>query len=82
MNVARKFAKEGIAVASVGHRLSMDWNDSTSVVDVQHPDHVEDVAKAFKWLIDHADEYGYDKEQIFVGGFSSGAHLTAILAFG
>jgi len=80
MNVARNFAKEGIAVASVGHRLSMNWNDSTAVVDIQHPTHVEDIATATKWLIDHADDYGYDKERIFVGGFSSGAHLSAMLA--
>ncbi len=80
MNVVRNFAKEGIAVASVGHRLSGDWRDSTVEVDIQHPEHARDIAIATKWLIDHADKYGYDKDQIFVGGFSSGAHLSAILA--
>ncbi|SHJ23159.1 DUF885 family protein [Aquimarina spongiae] len=80
MNVVRNIAKKGIAVASVGHRLSADWRDPNPVVDIQYPDHVKDVSTALKWLIDHADEYGYDKEHIFVGGFSSGAHLTAMLA--
>lgn len=80
MDVARNFAKKGIAVASIGHRLSMDWHDSNAKIDIQYPDHIKDIAASTKWLIDHADDYGYDKEQIFVGGFSSGAHLSAILA--
>jgi len=80
MNVARNFAKEGIAVASVGHRLSADWRDSTYVVDIQHPEHAKDIATATKWLIDHSDTYGYDSKEIFIGGFSSGAHLASILA--
>jgi len=80
MNLARRFAENGIAVASVGHRLSSAlWQDSTHNGGAQHPDHIEDVAAAFKWLYDHASEYGYDQEKIFVGGFSSGAHLAALL---
>jgi len=81
MNIARNFAKDGIAVASVGHRLSMDWTDSTAVAtDIQHPNHVEDIAAATKWLIENAGDYNYDTEHIFVGGFSSGAHVSAMLA--
>lgn len=81
MNVARKLAKEGIAVASVGHRLSTAvWRDPKLNKGIQHPKHMEDIAAAFKWLFDHAEEYGYDKNRIFVGGFSSGAHLAALLS--
>lgn len=80
MNVARNFAQQGIAVASVGHRLSADWRDTSAIHTIQHPDHVKDIAKATKWLVDHAEEYGYDQDKIFVGGFSSGAHLASILA--
>lgn len=81
MDIARQFAKEGIAVASVGHRLSSAfWRDSTHNGGAQHPDHIEDIAAAFKWLYDRADEYGYDTKKIFVGGFSSGAHLAALLS--
>lgn len=80
MDLARKVAKEGIAVAAVGHRLSSAvWRDSTMSEGVQHPQHIKDIASSFKWLYDHASEYGYDPENIFVGGFSSGAHLTALL---
>ncbi|HMQ47869.1 MAG TPA: alpha/beta hydrolase, partial [Saprospiraceae bacterium] len=81
MNLARKFAREGIAVASVGHRLSKGlFRDSTRAHGVQHPAHIHDIAAAFKWLYDHAAEYGYDQNNIIVSGFSSGAHLAALLA--
>jgi len=81
MNLVRQFASEGMAVASVGHRLSPAvWRDSSLTEGIQHPRHIEDVATAFKWLYDHADEYGYNRDEIFVGGFSSGGHLAALLS--
>lgn len=81
MGIARKFAEKGIAVASVGHRLSPAiWKDSTLNTGIQHPKHIEDIAAAFSWLYDHASEYGYDKNNIFVGGYSSGGHLAALLS--
>jgi hypothetical protein len=40
---------------------------------------MEDIAASFKWLVDHSSEYGYNAQKIFVGGFSSGAHLAALL---
>ncbi len=80
MPLARQFARQGIAVASVGHRLSKGtFSDPTRKEGVQHPTHVQDIAAAFKWLYDHADEYGYDRANIFVSGFSSGGHLAALL---
>lgn len=80
MNLARNIAKDGIAVASVGHRLSSAvWKDSTLKTGVIHPTHINDIAKSFKWLVENSEKYGYSKTNIFVGGFSSGAHLTALL---
>lgn len=80
MDLARQFASEGIAVAAVGHRLSTAvWRDSSLNKGIQHPKHVEDIASSVKWLYDHADEYGFDREQFFIGGFSSGAHLAALV---
>ncbi|MGI9549793.1 MAG: alpha/beta hydrolase [Aurantibacter sp.] len=80
MDLAKKFAREGIGVASVGHRLSSArWQDSTLSVGIQHPKHIQDVASSIKWLYDNAPKYGYDKEKIFIGGFSSGAHLAALI---
>ncbi len=81
MDFAERLAMEGIAVASVGHRLSPAlWRDSSLNRGIKHPAHVEDVALAFKWLHEHAMEYGYDPEQIFIGGYSSGAQLSALLS--
>lgn len=80
MDLARKMAQKGIAFASIGHRLSSAvWRFPERTEGVQHPAHVEDVAKACKWLFDHAKEYGYDQANFFIGGFSSGAHLAALL---
>lgn len=81
MDLSRKFGQEGIAVASIGHRLSSAiWKDSSMNFGVKHPAHVLDIAAAVKWLYDHATEYGYDQDKLFVGGFSSGAHLAALVA--
>lgn len=80
MDLARKFAKKGIGVASVGHRLSPAiWKDSTLNSGIQHPKHIEDVAASVTWLNDNAAKYGYDKDNIFIGGFSSGGHLSALI---
>ena len=81
MDFARKLAREGIAVASVGHRLSPAvWKDSSMTTGIKHPEHIKDIALAFRWLLDNAAKYGYSKSNIYVGGFSSGAHLVTLLA--
>ncbi len=80
MALARRLAEQGIAVASVGHRLSPAvWRDPALDRGIQHPAHIEDIANAFAWLWKHAPEYSYDRDAIFLGGFSSGAHLAALL---
>ena len=80
MDLARKFALKGIAVASIGHRLSPAvWRDSTLTRGIRHPKHIEDVAASVKWLYQNADQYGYDKESFFIGGYSSGGHLSALI---
>lgn len=80
MDLARKFAAKGIAVASIGHRLSPAiWRDSTLTTGIQHPKHIEDVAASVKWLYENGDKYGYDNENIFIGGYSSGGHLSALI---
>ncbi len=43
-----------------------------------HPRMIENVYKAFAWLIGHADELNIDMSGIFVGGESAGAHLSAM----
>ena len=38
-----------------------------------------DIAKAIRWVHDHAQEYGGDPNSIFVMGHSAGAHLAALV---
>jgi arylformamidase len=38
-----------------------------------------DIAKAIRWVHDHAEEYGGDPDTIFVMGHSAGAHLAALV---
>jgi len=81
MELARKIAREGILVVSAGHRLSPALlGEEKREEGIQHPEHVKDIAAAFNWVYDNAKAYGYSTENIFVGGFSSGAHLSALLA--
>ncbi|MEM9180783.1 MAG: alpha/beta hydrolase [Pseudomonadota bacterium] len=82
LELARAFAREGIAVASMSYRLSRgDWRgEEFPSTGVQHPEHVKDVARAFTWLHTHADAHGLDESKLFVSGFSAGGHLSALLA--
>ncbi|MTI40178.1 alpha/beta hydrolase, partial [Fulvivirga lutimaris] len=81
MSLARKLGEAGIAVASIGHRLSpATWKNPNFDKGIQHPKHIEDIASSVKWLHDHAIEYGYDLNNIFIGGYSSGAHLASLIS--
>src|SRR5262249_162151 len=65
------FAKNGVGVVIISYRLSPK---------VQHPAHIEDVAKAFAWTVNNIGKHGGNPEQIFVSGHSAGGHLSALLA--
>ncbi len=81
MGICKNFAKNGICAISVGHRLSPALiSEPISLKGIKHPEHVKDIALAFKWIYENAEKYGYSKNDIYVGGYSSGAHLTALLA--
>jgi hypothetical protein len=80
MPFARKMAEKGIAVASVGHRLSPAvWRDPKLSSGIQHPKHIEDIASALRWLVSHASDYGFNPNYIFIGGYSSGAQLSMLI---
>lgn len=80
-DLAMKLAAKGIGVASVGHRLSSAvWRDPSLDSGVVHPAHAQDVALATAWLLENANRYHIAKDRIYIGGFSSGAHLAALLA--
>jgi arylformamidase len=64
------FTGHGFVYVSVNYRLSPA---------VQHPAHVEDVAKALAWIINNIASYGGDPKRIFLMGHSAGAHLAALV---
>lgn len=69
--VGQVFAKNGVGVVVISYRLSPQ---------VQHPGHIEDVARAFAWTHKNIEKYGGRADQIFISGQSAGGHLTALLA--
>ncbi|VGO16065.1 Lipase 2 [Pontiella desulfatans] len=65
-----KLSSEGYAVASINYRLK-----DLSI----HPKNIHDCKGAVRWLRAHAKEFGFDPEQVAVGGGSAGGHLSLLL---
>lgn len=68
--MGKSFASAGIGTVVINYRLSPL---------VQHPGHIEDVARAFAWTYKNIGRYGGRRDQIFVCGHSAGGHLVALL---
>ena len=65
----------GFVVAVINYRLSNEA-DGMAI----HPDHVNDVALSFKWVVENIGGYGGDPNSVFLFGQSAGAHLVSLLA--
>lgn len=68
--LGQSLAADGIGCVICNYRLSPA---------VQHPAHVEDVAKAFAWTCENIAKYGGKKDQLFLCGHSAGGHLVSLL---
>lgn len=78
--LAKHLVEQGIGVAVMSYRLSNGtWMNPKLTGSAQHPDHIEDCARAMHWLKKSAAEYGFDANRLFVGGYSAGGHLSALL---
>jgi acetyl esterase/lipase len=62
--------EHGFVFVSINYRLLPEANIKQMA---------EDVAKAIRWTCDHADDYGGDRNTIFIGGHSAGAQLAALV---
>jgi len=70
-HLGRTLARNGVGAVVTNYRLSPK---------VQHPAHVQDVAKAFAWTYHNIAKHGGNAEEIVVCGHSAGGHLVALLA--
>ena len=57
-------AQRGFAVVNFSYRLAPEN---------KYPDPLEDANSVFIWLLDHAEQYGFDTEHVFAVGDSAGA---------
>ena len=64
------FMDQGFVFISVNYRLLPDVDMRTLT---------RDVAKAFRWVHDHAAKHGGDSTRVLVGGHSAGAQLAALI---
>jgi acetyl esterase/lipase len=69
--VGNVFAQNGVGMVAISYRLSPA---------VQHPAHVQDVARAFAWTVNNIAKHGGKADQIVICGHSAGGHLVALLA--
>ena len=61
--------KHGFAVVNFTYRLAPKS---------KFPAQLEDTNLVFAWVLEHAEEYGFDKENVFAVGDSAGAHLLGL----
>lgn len=62
-------AQRGFAVVNFTYRLAPEF---------KFPDPIEDTNMVFAWVLDHADDYGFNKDKIFAVGDSAGAHALGL----
>lgn len=69
--VATHYASLGYAVVAPTYRLAPE---------AIYPAPIEDVFCALGWMLAHADDYGFDNQQIILMGESAGANAVSLLA--
>lgn len=62
-------AQRGFAVVNFNYRLAPDY---------KYPAQMEDINQAVCWTLDHAEEFGFDAENVFMVGDSAGGHMAAL----
>jgi acetyl esterase/lipase len=72
--LARAFAARGVAVVSPDLRRGF-VADALTETDAESAG-LADVTAVFRWIRDHASAYSLDAGRVFVGGESSGGHLS------
>jgi acetyl esterase/lipase len=71
------FVERDFAVAAPNFRLA---SEPPGPQEVTYADQAADLAFALAWLIEHGADYNIEAEPALLMGYSSGAHLVALLA--
>ena len=69
-SVPKGLQERGLAVVAVNYRLHPK---------VKSPAYVEDAAAAVAWTLNHIEEYGGERDLVFVSGHSAGGYLTSMI---
>lgn len=75
-NILNFFLDLEFVVVSVNFRLV----DDTGTLRVSYRHQAEDLAYAIKWLSENIENYGGLNDQFILVGYSSGAHLSSLVA--
>ena len=70
-STAESLAKKGFAVLNISYRLAPQFI---------YPAQIQDLQLALAWLQNNATQYQFDLNRVNAWGYSSGAHLVAMLA--
>lgn len=70
-STAKKLTKQGYAVFNISYRFAPEFI---------YPAHIQDLQLALLWLQNNAIQYQLDLNRVNAWGYSSGAHLVALLA--
>lgn len=69
-DISEKLVRQGYAVFNLGYRFAPRYTWPAQLLDLQ---------QALLWISENADRYRLDLERINAWGYSSGAHLAALL---
>ena len=67
----KAFNEQGYILVSISYRLRPV---------VTYKEQAEDIARAIRWVHDHARDHGGDPSRLFLMGHSAGAHLAALVS--
>lgn len=68
--ISNKLARQGYAVLNVNYRFAPRYT---------YPAQVHDLQQALAWIADNANRYRLDLNRVNTWGYSSGAHLAALI---
>ena len=69
-----------VATGPRAHGINVAVPGYTLAPDVRLKDIVAEIRQALSFLVERADDLGFDSEAVFVGGWSAGGHLTAVVS--